>query len=192
MVDDDDLKSGGLGLRKRVICHCTAIDGHDQTAAPCADADKGLTRRAITLHQPVGDVITRIKTQHTQQADEQRRTGRAIDVIVPIDGDLFARLDRLRQTQCSMLHILEYRWVGHEVANGRVTVSFDIVPVNAARHKQLGHQIVRFEIRITPIGATAAPMPGLLKNGTFNVEYGLHPASLWRTSGASKHRCGNC
>ena len=139
VVDNDDFKASRLGLRKRVICHCPAIDGHDQAASAFANADKGLTRRAIALHQPVGDIIACIKPQHTQQADKQCRTGRAIDVIVPIDGNLFARLDRDCQAHCGMFHILEYRWVRHEVANGRVAVPFDIVPVNAARHQQLGH-----------------------------------------------------
>ena len=188
VVDNDDFKPRRSGLRQRVIGHRPTIHRNDQAAAACPNAHQRLARGAIALHQAIRDVIACVQFQHAQQADEKRCTGRAVDVIVSVDGDLLARFNGLRQSKCGTLHILKYRRIGHEVANGRVAVPFDIIAFDTARHKQLGDEIIRLKFGVSAISAATTPVPGLFKDRVINVEDWLHPSSLWRAASASKWR----
>ena len=188
VVDNDDFKPSTLGLRQRVIGHRPTIHRNDQAATAITNAHQGFARGAIALHQAVWDIIACVQFQHAQQANEKRRTGRAVDVIVSVDGDLLARLNGLRQSKCGTLHILKYRRIGHEVANGRVALPFDIIACDTARHQQLGDEIIRLKLGVAAIGAAATPVPGLFKDRVINVEDWLHPSSLWRAGSASKWR----
>ena len=67
-----------------------------------------------------------------QQADEQRGAGRAVDVIVAINGHLFAAHHRLGQPFGGGVHVAEDRGIGQEMAERRIAVALDIFGRHAA------------------------------------------------------------
>jgi hypothetical protein len=67
-------------------------------------------------------------------------------------------------------------------------VPFNVIALNAARHQQLGDEIIRLKVWVSAIDAAATPVPGLFKDRVINVEDWLHPSSLWRAGSASKWR----
>ena len=95
MVDDDHVEPGRLGLLERLERLRAAIDADRDARAARLQLDQRLARRAIALHQPVGDVDDRLGAEPAQQQHQQRRAGRAVDVIIAEDGDRLAALDRV-------------------------------------------------------------------------------------------------
>src|SRR3546814_3116856 len=71
-----------------------AIDGDDQPRPGLADPDQRRARGAIAFHQPVGDIGADRHVERAQQPHEQRRGGRAVDVVIAEDRHRLAGLDR--------------------------------------------------------------------------------------------------
>ena len=92
MVADDHVEPGGLGLAERIERLRPAIDGDDEIDPAILQPDQRASARAIAFHQAVGDVGDRIGAEAAQQQDQQRRAGRAVDVIIAENGDRSRRL----------------------------------------------------------------------------------------------------
>ena len=116
MVDDDDVDARRLGHGERLEGLGAAIDGDDQRRAALGDPDQRLARRAVALHQPVGDIGLGVEPELAQQADQQGRRGGAVDVIIAEDGDRLAGLDRVGEPRRGLVHVAEDGRIGHEVA----------------------------------------------------------------------------
>ena len=165
MIDHDDVHAGRLGHRQRLERLCAAIDGDDQARALARQPHQRLARGAIALHQPVGDIGFGMQAKVAQQADEQRRAGRAIDVIIAEDAHILLRLDRVGDPLGRRIHVAKQAGVGHEGANGGVAVRVQRVARTAARQQQLRHQIVGQIGWVARIGIAAPPAPGLTGQG---------------------------
>ena len=67
MIDDDHVEPGGLRLLERLEGLRAAIDGDREAGAALLQLDQRLARRAVALHQPVGDVDHRLRAEPAQQ-----------------------------------------------------------------------------------------------------------------------------
>lgn len=112
--------------------HGSAIDRDDQLATLAAQPDERLARRPIPFEQAIGDIGLALDTQAAQQAQEQRGTGRPVDVVIAIDRDALARDDRIGKPACGKVHVTEDRGIGQEIAQRGPTMAFEIVVRNPA------------------------------------------------------------
>ena len=119
VVDHDHVDARIACHSQRLVRHGSAVDGNDQARPAFAKLDQRLAGGAIAFEQAVGDVIVRLHAEIAQQADEQRRTGRPIHVVIAVDSDLLASEHGLREPVRCRVHIVELRRVGQEIAQGR-------------------------------------------------------------------------
>ena len=161
MVDDDHVEPGGLGFLERFERLRAAIDADRDARAARLQLDQRLARRAVALHQPVGDVDHRLRAEPPQQQHEQGRAGRAVDVIIAEDRDRLAALDRVGEPLRALVHVLEAGRIGQEVADRRVAVAGKIVARDPAGEQQLVDQRVhrRGWRRAAAASATAGRLP---------------------------------
>ena len=82
--------------------------------------------------------MARAHAKIAQQQDQQCRAGCAVDVIVAVDRDSFAREHGVGQATGGCVHVAEKRRIGKKIAQGRTTVAFDIVRADPAREQELG------------------------------------------------------
>ena len=64
--------------------------------------------RAVAFEDAVGDMHQRIEPARAQEQGEQRRGGRAVDVIVAEDGDALAALHGVGDALGGRLHRIEH------------------------------------------------------------------------------------
>ncbi len=178
MIDHDNIDSGVACHGQRLECLRAAIDGDDQGRALARQPHQRLTGRAIAFHQPVGDIGFRRESEVAQQADEQGRTGGAIDVIIAKNAHILAPLHRVGQPFRGGIHVAEQAGVGHEGADRGVAVRIQRVARTAARQQQLRHQIVGRIARFARIRPLPPPFPGLASDGAGDVERKCHAAAL--------------
>jgi hypothetical protein len=161
VVDDDHVDPGRLRRRERLERLGAAIDGDDQRRAGLGDPHQRLARRAIALHQPVGDIGLRLEPERAQQADEQGGGGRAVDVVIAEDRHLFPALDGVGEPFGRLVHVAEDGRIGHEAAQRRRPVALEILAPDAAGEEELVDEIVGLKAGIAGIGRAAAPAPRL-------------------------------
>ena len=95
------------------------IERHHEAAARLREALQRRRVRAIALAQPVGNVDRRGCADRAEIAAEQRRRGRAVDVVVGEDADRLAGRDRVRQPLDRDVEIEKVRRIGQAVADPR-------------------------------------------------------------------------
>ena len=159
VIDDNHVDPRVMRHGKRFVCHSAAIDGDDQARTRLAEPDQGFARGTIAFEQAIRNVIACFDPEVAQQPDEQRGTGRAIDVVIAIDRDRFACEYRLRDAVSGHVHVAEERRVGQEVAQGGLPVAFDILCWNTARQQQLANDIVPQGLGSSEFHVPAAPAP---------------------------------
>ena len=67
-----------------------------------------------------------------QMPGEQRRRGRAVDVIVAEDRDLLAARGRVRNALGRRLHLRHGEGIGHQFADGRIEEILDRIDLDVA------------------------------------------------------------
>ena len=67
-----------------------AIDGDEKRRAALGERADRLDVGAVAFENPVGDMHDRLDAADAQEARQQGRRGRAIDVVVAEDRDLLA------------------------------------------------------------------------------------------------------
>ena len=95
VVDDDGIEAEPRGFRERLEARGAAVDGDEELRAALGERADRLDVRPVALEDAVGNVEQRIEAAAAQEAREQRRRGRAVDVVVAEDGDGLAALDRI-------------------------------------------------------------------------------------------------
>jgi hypothetical protein len=126
VIDHDHIHTGAFRHFQRLERLRAAIDRDDQARSGFGELHQRRAGRAIALHQPVRDIIARLQPQLAQQADQQRRAGRAIDIIIAINGDRLARLHRVGKAGSRPVHVAEDRRVRHEVGAASVRDAFPL------------------------------------------------------------------
>ena len=184
MIDDDHVEPGRRGLVERLERLRAAIDRDHQARTALLEADERRARRAIAFHQPVGDVGLRLDAQLAEHEDEQRRAGRAVDVVIAEDGDALLRLDRVRQPARTLVHVLERRRIWQEIADPRVAVPRQVFTTDSSRQQQLVDQSVEAPNIIGAIVGRPPPAPRLAADRSFDVEREAHARIALRSANA--------
>ena len=166
MVDDDHVEPGGACFLERVERLRAAVDAHRDARAPRLELDQRFARRAVAFHQPVGDVDDRLDVEPPEQQRQQRRAGRAVDVIIAEDGDRLALLDRVGEALGALVHVGKAARVGKEVADLRVAMAGKVVAGDAPGEQQLVDQRVHAEAVV----GRPPPAPRLAGHGSFDVQ----------------------
>ena len=164
MVADDHVEAGVGRLLQRFERLGAAVDGDRQRCAAPLQFDQRRARRAIALHQPVGDIDHRLDAEAAEQDRQQRRGGRTVDVIIAENGDGLAGLDRVGQPRRRLVHVPERRGVGQEIADGRRAVAGEVGFLDAAGQQQLVDQVAA-EL----IAAAAPPAPWLAEQAALHA-----------------------
>ena len=90
MVDHDDRHAETFCFGERLDAGGAAIDGDEQRGALCGQRTHGFRVGPVALEDAVGNVDQRIKPAMAQMPGQQRRRGRAVDIVVAEDRDLLA------------------------------------------------------------------------------------------------------
>ncbi len=135
MIDDDDIEARRCGGRQRLVRGHAAVDGDDQRYPLPPQLQQRRRVRAIPLAQPVGNVQQRRGAHRREKAQQQRRGGRPVDIIVAEDGDALARLDRLHEPFRAGAHVLQPAGIGQELAQRRRKEGVDLADRDAARRQ---------------------------------------------------------
>ncbi len=173
VIDHDHVDPGRMRHFERLIGHRPAIDGHDQARPFGSQPHQRLARRAISFKQPVRDVIARRMAQHSQQPDQQRRAGRAVNIVVTVNSQALTSQDRLRQSLSRHVHVAEGGRVRQERPQRGIAVPLHVIMRDAARQQQLGDQIVIERGRAArKVHVAAAPAPGPARQRALNAKDG--------------------
>ena len=121
---------------------------------------------AVAFENPVRDMHDRIAAAEPHEARQQRRGGRAVDVVVAEDRDLLAAQHRVGDALRRLLHRGDGVRVGHQPPDGRIEERLDLVDLDAAAgedaRQQLGHVVPlrdRKRARRRPLVEPVAPGP---------------------------------
>jgi hypothetical protein len=97
MVDDDDVDPDRVRGRDALVIARAAIARHDQRRARLERARQRRMRKTVSAFEAVGDQGAHVGAEERENAAEDRRARRAIDVVVAEDDDALARPHRAGQ-----------------------------------------------------------------------------------------------
>ncbi len=140
MIDDDGVEPEPLRLGERLEARGAAVHGDEQPRAALGERADRLDVRPVSLEDAVGNVDQRIEPAAAQEAREQRRRGRAVDVVVAEDGDLLAPLHRIGDAARRRRHVGEDVGVGHQPLERRIEIGADRVRLDLAPGDDAGEQ----------------------------------------------------
>ena len=132
MIDDDDVDAERFGLRERLDAGGAAVDANEQRRAAFGERAHRLDVRAIALEQAVGNVDDRIDAAVAQIARQQRRRGRAVDVVIAEYGDALAARHGVGDPLGRLLHGGEHERIGHRALDGRIEEFIDRIGLDVA------------------------------------------------------------
>ncbi len=160
MVDNHDRHSEPPRFGQRFEAGGAAIHRHQQRRALAGERGDGFGVGAVAFEYPVGNVDQRIEAAMAQVPGEQRRRGRAIDVVVTEDRDLFAARRRVRDPLGGRFHLRHGVGIRHQFADGGIEkvldrLDCDLAPrqhprqhlrqLVALRHRQRPRDAARIE-----------------------------------------------
>ena len=99
MVDHDHRHAEPLRLGQRLEAGGAAIDGDQQRRALFGEHAHGFDVGAVAFENAIGNVNQRIEPAMAQMPRQQRRRGRAVDIVVAEDRDLL--LSRPPRPRCA-------------------------------------------------------------------------------------------
>ena len=175
MIDDDGVESRALRLRERLQARRAAIHGDEKPRAALGERADRLDVRPVSLEDAVGNVDQRVEPAAAQETREQRRRGRAVDVVVAEDGDLLAALDGIGDAARRCRHVSEHIGVRHQPLQRRIEIGgdrvrLDLAPGNDAG-EQLRHAVALHDRERPRIAAVVQPIaPGAPRHGALDAE----------------------
>ena len=132
MIDDDDGHAEPSRFGQRLEAGGAAIDRHQQRRALAREHAHGLDIGAVAFKNAVGDMDQRIEPAMAQMPRQQRRRGRAVDVVIAEDRDLLAARGRIRDAFGRGFHLRHGVGIGHQFADGRIEEILDRVDLDIA------------------------------------------------------------
>ena len=120
VVDDDGVEPCPLGLGQWLESGHTAIDGDDDCSPIGLQLQQRGRVRPITFLAAVRNIDVDIAAYGAEKSQQQRRGGRAVDVIVAEHDNPLALLHGLRHPRDRCVHVLEMRRIRQEAAERRV------------------------------------------------------------------------
>ena len=191
VIEHDHVHAKPARLGQRLDAGGAAIDGNQQRRAAAGERADRLDVGTVAFENPVGDMHDRLAAADPHEARQQRRRGRAIDVIVAEDRDLLAAQHRVRQPLRRLLHRGDGVRVGHQPPNRRIEERLDLVDFHAAAgqdaRQQLGHVVPlrdRQRARGRPLVEPVAPW--LAADRTLDVEKQTR-GCFWRQRQSDRH-----
>ena len=136
MIDDDHLEPGLRGVRQRQMRRRAAIDGDDDPHALVAQAQQSRGVRAVALAQPVRDIDPGSRPDRRKEPRQQRRRGRAVDIVIAKDADRLAVVHRADEPRHGSIHVAQMRGIGQLVAQARRQEARRVVEIDAALRQQ--------------------------------------------------------
>ena len=132
MVDHDDVEPGLGGCVEGLVGGGAAIDGDDDACALLLELEQRGRVGTVALAHAVGDVDPHPAADGLDEARQQRRRGRPVDVVIAEHGDQFARHDRARQAIRGPFHIDQVEGIGQQVAQGGIEELLALVDADPA------------------------------------------------------------
>jgi hypothetical protein len=132
MVDHHHRQSEAFRLGQRLQAGGAAIDGHQQRGTLAGQHPDGLGIGAIAFENPVGNVDQRIESAMAQMPCQQRRRGRAVNVVIAENRDLFVSHRRVRDAFRRGFHLRHGKGIGHQFADRRIEKILDRIDLDVA------------------------------------------------------------
>ena len=132
MIDHDDRHAEPPRFRQRLETGGAAIDGDQQRRALPRERAHRVGIGAVAFEQAVGNVDQRIEPAMAQMPGQQRRRGRAVDVVIAEDRDLLTAHRGVRNALRRRFHLRHGIGIGHQFADGRVEKVLDAVDLDVA------------------------------------------------------------
>ena len=132
MVDDDHGHAELARFGQRLEAGGAAIDRDQQRGALGRELAHRLDIGPVAFEDAVGNVDQRIEPAMAQMPGQQRRRGRAVDVVVAEDRDLLAARGRVGDALRGGLHLRHGVGIGHQLADGRIEKILDRVELDIA------------------------------------------------------------
>ena len=175
MIDNDDIEAKPSRFRDRLEAGGAAIDGDEQTGAAFGQRADRLDVRAVALEQPIGNMDVGLDPARAQEAREQRRSRRPVDVIVAEDGDALRTHDGVRDADRRVRHRLDHVRIRHQPPDAGIEIRRDLVGLDAAPGENAGKQFrnilaLRDGERARRAALIEPVAPGAAAHGTFDVE----------------------
>ena len=117
VVGDDDVHAQFFGQRRHVHGVDAAIHGDEQVGVLRQRAH-GLLVEAVALAVAVGQVGANVRAQRCQVQVEDGRGGDAVHVVIAVDADAFARLQRRAHALHGPAHVREQQRVVEQFLAG--------------------------------------------------------------------------
>ncbi len=130
VINDDDIEPERFRLGERFDAGGAAIDADEKRCAACGERAHRFDIRAIALEQPVRNVNDGLEAALLEMARQQRRRGRAVDVIVTEYRDAFAPGDRVGNAFGRLLHGGQHVRIGHRLLDGRIEECVDCIDLD--------------------------------------------------------------
>ena len=141
MVDDDDVAGERRRTCERLGAGGAAVDGDDEAGAVFDQALDRRDVRPVAFEQAVGDVDARFQTVMLEEAPEQRRGGRPVDVVVAEERDSLALLYRVGETGGGRVHVAQRARIGHQRFQRRIEDRRHVVGGHPARGEHAPQQL---------------------------------------------------
>ena len=112
----------------------------EQRRAALGERAHRLDIRAVAFEQAVGNVDDRLDAAVAQKARQQRRRGRAVDVVIAENRDALAAHDGVGDARGRLRHGGEHVRIGHRALDGRIEKGVDRIDLDVAAGKNARQQ----------------------------------------------------
>ena len=141
MIDDDGVEAEPRGFGERLEARGAAVDGDEELGAALGETTDRLDVRPIAFEDAVGNMEQRVEAAAAQEAREQRRRGRTVDVVVAEDGDGFPTLHGIGDAHRRDRHVGEDIGVGHQALERRVEIEAHRIRLDLAAGDDAGEEL---------------------------------------------------
>ena len=114
MVGHDEVHAEFFRLPHFIRGGYAAVDGNHEVRPAAAEAAQGVRIHAVSLGEPVGDVVRDVAPERGEEAAEKGRSGDPVHVEVSVDRDLFLFVNGFSESLHGLVHPL------HEKRGGKV------------------------------------------------------------------------
>ncbi len=163
VIDHDDVEAGAGGGGERRMGGDAAIDGDDDAGALFLQLQQRRFVRPVAFALPIRNIRDAAAAGRGNEPAQQRRGGRAVDIVVAEDRNGLAALDGLDETLNRAVHILEHRGIGQHFAQRRRQELLRVVKRDVARRQHaaddLRHPQPLRERQRGAVAAAARPPP---------------------------------